>query len=298
MRVSLIVNPRAGRGRAERAAGAVEAALRGAGHELTRCSIDDKIDLTGAEAAVVVGGDGTLHSQLDRLIGAGVPVYAVPMGTENLFAREFGMSPEPQRVVEAVNGLDIVRLDIGRCNGEAFAIMAGVGFDADVVHRLASVRGATITHRSYIGPIVKQVVGSRAPMLTVEVDGDLLVGARRGTLVVANLRQYGMRLDPAPRAVGTDGLLDVVFMPHTRAPLLVWWGLLARVRMLRSCAMIKSMRGKSVVVTSDEPFSVQLDGEASMAHRTRLEIGVEAGAIGVIRAMGVRQQAMGRRRRT
>jgi len=196
------------------------------------------------------------------------------------------MSGQPLHVVEAIARRDAVRLDIGRCNGEAFVIMAGVGFDADVVHRLAAVRGATITHRSYIGPIMKQVVSSRAFRLTIEVDGEPLVEACRGSLVVANLRQYGMRLDPAPRADGTDGLLDVVFMPHKGCALLAWWALLARIRMLRSSAMVRSARGTSIVVTSDEPFNVQLDGEASMTDQTRLEIGVEAGVLEVIRAIG------------
>jgi len=77
MRVSVIVNPRAGRGRAERAAGEVIAALDRAGHQLTRLTVDDMIDLGGAEAVVIVGGDGTIPTQLERLIGAGARVWDV-----------------------------------------------------------------------------------------------------------------------------------------------------------------------------------------------------------------------------
>lgn len=87
----------------------------------------------GVDLLFVWGGDGTVQRALDALAGAETAVAIVPAGTANLLATNLGI---PQDVEQAVSiGLrgERRRLDLGRFDGERFAVMAGAGFDAVMI---------------------------------------------------------------------------------------------------------------------------------------------------------------------
>ena len=84
----------------------------------------------GADLVMVWGGDGTVQRCVDALAGSGVPIAIIPAGTANLFASNLGI---PKDIAKAVRiGLHGERrpIDVGRINGERFAVMAGTGLDA------------------------------------------------------------------------------------------------------------------------------------------------------------------------
>ena len=87
----------------------------------------------GAELVFAWGGDGMVQRCVDVLAGSPTPLAIVPAGTANLFATNLGI---PRSIEEAVAvGLrgERRRLDVGRFNGERFAVMAGAGFDAAMI---------------------------------------------------------------------------------------------------------------------------------------------------------------------
>ena len=78
----------------------------------------------------VWGGDGMVQRCVDVLAGSGATLAIVPAGTANLFASNLGI---PQDIAAAVEiGLRgrTRTLDVGKLNGERFAVMAGAGLDA------------------------------------------------------------------------------------------------------------------------------------------------------------------------
>src|SRR5918995_1752773 len=88
----------------------------------------------GADLVIVWGGDGMVQRCVDALAGSGVPVGIIPAGTANLLAHNLGI---PEDLAEAVRIAFHGRrraLDLGKLNGEHFAVMAGVGFDADMIN--------------------------------------------------------------------------------------------------------------------------------------------------------------------
>ena len=90
----------------------------------------------GADLIIVWGGDGMVQRCLDALAGSDVPIGIMPAGTANLLAHNLGV---PENLAEAVQIALTGRrrpLDLGRINGEHFAVMAGVGFDADVMREV------------------------------------------------------------------------------------------------------------------------------------------------------------------
>ena len=87
----------------------------------------------GAELVFAWGGDGMVQRCVGVLAGSGARLAIISAGTANLFASNLGI---PQDIEEAVAiGLrgDRHELDVGRFNGERFAVMAGAGFDAAMI---------------------------------------------------------------------------------------------------------------------------------------------------------------------
>lgn len=217
MLLAFLVNPRSGRGRAPDIAREFELAALRAGHRVEHASLAEPGVPAGCEALVVFGGDGSLNRALPLAMATGAPVYHVPMGTESLFAREFGMTRSPGLLLSALQRGEMARVDLGEFNGRPFALMASFGPDAAVVARVASSRRGPISHLAYIGPVLREFLLGRCPAFNLRADGREILRGEPGMLVVANCRRYGAHAGPARRARMDDGLLDVVFLPGEQA---------------------------------------------------------------------------------
>jgi len=87
----------------------------------------------GAELVFAWGGDGLVQRCIDVLAGSNVPLAVLPAGTSNLLATNLEL---PLDIADAVAvGLagERRRIDVGKFNGERFAVMAGSGIDAAMI---------------------------------------------------------------------------------------------------------------------------------------------------------------------
>lgn len=268
MNALIVYNPISGAGRAVAAGEHLAGELRRAGHavqalptklEPLRSWLDPQLE--GVEVLIVVGGDGAMRLAAPAAIRTGVPVYHLPLGTENLFAREFGMDRSARTLLRAMKAPHVRAIDTALANGRVFLLMASIGFDAEVVHDLASRRGTSISHLSYVGPIVRQLRIWKSPELSIHIDGREVVARKRGFVVVGNSRQYGWRTDPAGRAVMDDGLLDLMFFPTTSRVGLCAWAVRCRTRRQWSNKDLVHVTGSSISIQSDRPFRFQMDGD-------------------------------------
>jgi diacylglycerol kinase family enzyme len=234
-RVLIAVNPHAGA--QNRQAMVVEFCRRLASHGFEGTTFDE-IDALAAEAehlqaigqlraVVAAGGDGTV-----RLIAeetpAGTPLLVLPLGTENLLARYLDLSADPAHLAQIVAHGLTVRLDAGLAGNRLFTLMAGCGFDADVVRRLHSSRRGHIQHFSYAKPILDAIRKYDYPELRVYCAPADTLGRSEFTqeitarwVFVVNLPRYAGGLSFAPQASGTDGLLDVCTFKEGS----LWYGL-------------------------------------------------------------------------
>ncbi|MFK7961694.1 MAG: diacylglycerol kinase family protein [Phycisphaerales bacterium] len=267
-RIVVAANPISGRGRGVAVAESTAAALTAAGHrpQIVPTQLGPSADwldptLREADLLVVVGGDGAMRMAAAAAIRCGTPVHHLPLGTENLFAREFGSRPDPEQLIERLAAGVVRRVDVGTAGDETFLLMASIGFDAEVVHDLAARRRGAITHWSYAGPILRRAVRWRAPRVSIDVDGVSVARGVRGSAIVANCRQYGGRLDPLPNAEMDDGALGVVLLPAR--------GAFGAARGAAACRMRRShrlrgaiiARGQRIRVACDPPSRLQLDGD-------------------------------------
>ncbi|XHC26255.1 MAG: diacylglycerol/lipid kinase family protein [Phycisphaerales bacterium] len=229
MKLVIVFNPISGRGEGPRLAQVLQRELgtRGDGHEVVLFEVGPaavRRDLVPvlegqpepganskrthpADGLIVIGGDGTVHSCAKPAAVTSTPLYHFPTGTENLFAREFGMDRDLRTVRAAIDNLmqhelagrPMPRIDLAECNGRSFLLMASVGVDANIVNRLCRKRTGRISHFSYAPHILAELIRPWSRPMTITVDGQTVVERRKGMAVVANSRQYAMRVDPAQR---------------------------------------------------------------------------------------------------
>lgn len=270
MRVLLLNNPKSGRGTCAAAAAELGERLRHHSHVVEPLAAGRELSpevfrrsLARSDLLVIAGGDGTLHHALPAIIETGIRFYHYPLGTENLFTREFGMDQRAETLLRAIERGRVQKCDAGICNGRYFSLMVGVGFDAGVVERLAGARIGGTSRAEYVRHALQELLNPRVPHLTVTVDGRTVVDHACGMLVVANSRQYAARLDPARHADISDGLLDVVFYPHTHAAELAGWLLATAAGSHLDSEGLITGRGQHIRVTMQEPGPHQIDGEAA-----------------------------------
>ncbi|MEM7754400.1 MAG: diacylglycerol kinase family protein [Planctomycetota bacterium] len=278
MSVVLLVNPKSGRGLGLKLADRFERAIRTEGFACKRLAAIHGVDaeagepfrperFAGADALVVIGGDGTISRVAHLTVRTRTPVYHVPVGNENLFARQFDMGRDPAALRVALRRRDIADTDLATLDTvatkEPFLMMASCGPDAGVVHRLTRGRTKAIGHLAYTGPTLAELARPTIPRLTVEVDGVCIVEGVRGWAVIGNGREYGMGVDIARHASVFSGKLDAVFMPCQTAAEASWW--MARAKLgwhLRDRRIVYATGRRVVVRRMGGIARWQIDGEA------------------------------------
>jgi diacylglycerol kinase family enzyme len=136
------------------------------------------------------------------------------------------MTSDPVALARAILAGRTASIDLGRADDEPFTIMASIGFDAAVVHRLSAVRTGAISHLSYVRPGLEVARSWRASRVSWRIDGEC-EELGEGLVVIGNMRAYGVGLNPTAEALHDDGLLDAVFIPaRTAMELLPWVPLL------------------------------------------------------------------------
>lgn len=112
-----------------------ETARRGHASRLARGAVAD-----GAEAVLVLGGDGTLNEAAQGLAGTNVTMGALPGGSTNVFARTIGFTNDPidatAELLESMKVNRFKRIGLGKANDRYFLFHVGIGFDAAVIERV------------------------------------------------------------------------------------------------------------------------------------------------------------------
>jgi diacylglycerol kinase (ATP) len=267
MLLAILFNPISGSGRALAVAERLRQGLesggiavrlipseRGALEEWLRPKLRDVTTL------VVAGGDGSVRLAAGEAARAGIPIWHAPCGTENLFARAFAMTRSPRDVTRALIAGRTRAIDLGCVGAEHFTIMASVGFDAEVVHELGARRTGKISHLSYLTPILRLFRDWKPSALAWTIDGEH-EALGRGVVVVGNLPNYGVRLNPAAEALPDDRALDAVYIPAESALGLLPWVPLLRTGLHLWHPRLRVRRARSIVLHATPAARLQLDGD-------------------------------------
>jgi diacylglycerol kinase family enzyme len=270
--VLIVANPTAGSQHRRDAIEGLAQCLRNRGltpqlvHDLSALSDLTREQLASGQLRAVVagGGDGTVAEVVNRT-AAEVPITVFPLGTANLLAGYLELRADPQSMADVVAEGAMARVDAGLANGRVFVLVAGCGFDADVVERLHRLRsGGHSSYWKWAKPIWNAIRSYEYPDLRVSywTHGEARpeIRAVRWALVV-NLPPYAGGLQFAPRAVGADAQLDLCTFSRGS----FWHGLryLGYLWLKQHHALpdYQASRVTRVRIESDRPVSYQLDGD-------------------------------------
>jgi len=251
--------------------------------------------LSAADAAIVLGGDGTIHHYLRDLSRLKIPVLMVPLGSGNDFARALGLRTD-RDALAAWNRLlttgNYREIDLGIIapSGDPavspifFCNVAGVGLDSEANRRANAMPrwlrgrggymiGALGAIRSFSARrFVIETQRAASPQKKIDEPG-LMVA-------FANGPSYGGGLRIAPAADFADGQLDVCFVRRAgRARLL---RLLPKVSSGRHVGLpeVEYFKAARLRLETAAPLDVYADGE--FVCRTPVEVSVDPRALRVI----------------
>lgn len=230
----------------------------------------------GAEVVFACGGDGTVRACVEGLAGTDAALAVLPAGTGNLLAANLELPDDPEAGVRLATGRGRRRIDVGEMDGQAFAVMAGMGFDAALVDDAHPGLKARLGSVAYVFSALAHL-HDRPFKIEVRIDDDPPVHRTARTVLIGNVGrlQGGVRLlaDAEP----DDGRLDIaVIAPRSLGHwvALAWGVLRRRDRVPR----MEVVRGSRIRVTSNRDQPRQLDGDVIAAGRV-LDVTVRPGAL-------------------
>lgn len=238
----------------------------------------------GAQVVVACGGDGTVRTVARTMAGSGLAMGIVPIGTGNLFARNIGipignlnaaMAVATSRGSRTVDAGFVQMLDSRTPEYKhRFLIVAGAGFDADMIDDTDPRLKKSISWMAYFVGAVKHLFQQKAKGTVQFVDNTGETHRQPDlefrTVMAGNCGQIpGFSLMPEARF--DDGLLDFE-MIDTSGGVIGWMSLFgdvvhqtvvkkAKGSPLSFNSTIEQFEGRQATLELEKPQTVQVDGD-------------------------------------
>lgn len=238
MKVKVIVNPMARKGKAGKRWPEIEASLKryvpafdvaftpapGAATAMAREALAQ-----GYDVFVPVGGDGTANEVLngivaqDRMINPGSALCAIPAGTANELCRSVGLLADPEAPYRAVSQGRLHRLDMVRAQCQALtgdgSEIVRYGYQATSFGLAAQISYKTSASKyikklggqfSYYYVTLIETIASQYQSFRIGIDDAAPIETSALTGLICNLEYGGGGMRLAPGASGVDGILDLI----------------------------------------------------------------------------------------
>jgi YegS/Rv2252/BmrU family lipid kinase len=230
-----------------------------------------------ADLIFVWGGDGMVQRCIDVAAGTKVTLAIIPAGTANLLASNLGIPKDLAEAVEIGFTGDRRRIDVGRLNGERFAVMAGAGFDARMIGDADGTLKDRFGRLAYIWTGAKNL-RMKPFRAKISVDGSRWYSGQASCILLGNVGKLFGGVEAFEDARPDDGMLElgVVSADGTRE----WVQTMARavVGNVSKSAHAQTTKVHSVRVKLDRKVPYELDGGDRKRVRT-LRVEIEPAAV-------------------
>jgi len=164
---------------------------------------------SGAETVVAVGGDGTLNEVANGLAGSVTRMAAVPVGTGNVFAKEFSLPPTVEGCLALLDEGKTVSVPLAKANDRYFVLLASAGFDAEVVERMTHLQKNALGISAYVLVGMRHILRPQ-PTLWAEFPDRERIEAQ--SVIVVRGRKYGGDVTIAPAADIAGNTFQVILL--------------------------------------------------------------------------------------
>jgi YegS/Rv2252/BmrU family lipid kinase len=288
-RVSVVVNPQSGAGRARRRLAELDRGLKRLGlsyeiletrHTGHASELAREARARGCDVLGVVGGDGTLNEVSQAYIDAqgapiaGPPLAVIPSGTGGDFARCCGFAPgNLELALERLRARKLRDADLGLLRlhdahgqplSRAFINIASAGISGEVDERVERGPKWLGGKLAFVLATLGATFGYRNVPVSISLDGKPWHEGPVLVVAIANGQFFGGGMHVAPHADWGDGSFDVVCVGDlTRTQFLIQ---LPKVRNGTHLGLdsVRSSRGRVVTLRGLDlarPVLVDADGE-------------------------------------
>lgn len=243
-------------------------------------------------AALIFGGDGTVHRHLAQLHQQKIPVLVVPTGSGNDFAKTLGirnvgiaLRAWQQFCADGKNGeaKNVKEIDLGviRTGSQEkfFCCVAGIGMDAEANARANRMPRWIKSRGGYVLAALQSLIAFKPAEMTISAEGREI---RRSAFFIAvgNALSYGGGMKVTPRAALDDGLLDVCLVSKmSKLKLLCWVPTIFFGKHLQ-LKEVEYFQARQIGIEAERKLDLYADGD--YAGQTPVEIGLIRGGLRVI----------------
>ncbi len=216
---------------------------------------------SGADIVAAAGGDGTVSSVADLLVGTDVQLGVLPMGTLNHLAKDLSIPLDLDGAVDTICAGTTARIDVGEVNGRHFVNNVSLG----AYPKTVQLRDRW---RRFIGKWPAMILASawvllQLPWFRVHLEWNGNRTRRFVPLLFVGNNPYETSWpDVGTRSVLTNGVLWVMLLRETRFFSLVnaaFHALSGRIWALEELEILHT--GELTVRTSRRRLTIALDGE-------------------------------------
>lgn len=180
--------------------------------------VRQKIQEENISDVIICGGDGSINQVVKSLSNTVVNFGIIPMGSGNGLALSAGIPTQTEKALDIVFTGTPRLVDAFMVNNQFACMLSGLGFDARVAHEFAlqPKRGLA----TYAALTTKNFLSAKPYHFTIEAN-KMSFSLEAFFISIANSNQFGNNFTIAPKAVLSDGLLDIVIVKKMAKPLLL-----------------------------------------------------------------------------
>lgn len=177
----------------------------------------------GIKHIVICGGDGTIMETLQVIINTDIVLGIVPLGTGNLFAQNLAIGGTRKEAIQRALFGEVQKIDVGKANDTIFAIIAGMGFDAQIMRQTKRRLKRKFGFIAYLISGFKNL-NKRPGLYRITIDNKRPKVYRAKTIMVANMGKLQGGVELVPNAHWQNGTLRIGIVQASGFP--TWMSLL------------------------------------------------------------------------
>ncbi|WP_294395137.1 YegS/Rv2252/BmrU family lipid kinase [uncultured Sphingomonas sp.] len=227
----------------------------------------------GAPMVIVGGGDGSLSSSVDHLVGTDAVFAILPLGTANSFSRTVEIPLDVAGAVKVIAEGKPHRIDLGMIDDDYFVNCAAIGISPLIAETVPHGLKKRLGRPGYLAWAAVQMARFKPFRLFVEDDAGKIHEMNALEVRIANGRYHG-GTELVETSVDDGEIVVQAIEGRARSKLLWSWGLSLlgpdKVR-----GTVREFRGRRFRIRTDPPLPISIDGEvlaktpvmARVAHR-------------------------------